>query len=521
MNGLQLTIPAQDGRKRPGVKIRPREVSEWLDNMPFLDLERTALSARRQLRLINRQTLAPAARLEILDHFLGTYHRLLESLPANPADAEALQPLLKRLCQDIGFGYKIVAHELVAKRNSFRETRSLPHALLGAIYTLGIHLGYYYASYQRTPRALWRECLALYSYAWQTGRENYSSTIPGLGELDIQAAFSLIALLRGADPYALPAGMIPVMRKYFESHSRLVMIENEAAVGGQSIQLTGNENSAKETADTPLHLNLTALLEQMEKDINHLQRFKQAEGLGLPAKVPASTLLCTLQQVHDRWQHQRTRAADRQAAHIRIELVNGLDAAYCVLNKGRWFDSALYLGPGQTNSGALGTQPGAETSSQRTLVLFNCTSINHSSGGLAISYRGTQTPHPQVSELVALRRPEHKFRSGWIIAVGRWLMKSESDSALEMGLQYLARDPKPVAIRARDAAGLGGDYHPAVSAVQKRGEQRVYTLITQRGVIQRDAELTIYDQNGIQHKVRCTELLESAPGFERFIYESE
>ena len=89
MTALQLTIPAQNS-SRPGVKIKPREVYEWLDNLPYLNLPRAAQAASQQLRLMNRQTLAPAARLEILGHFLGTYQRLNESLPAKPTDADAL-----------------------------------------------------------------------------------------------------------------------------------------------------------------------------------------------------------------------------------------------------------------------------------------------------------------------------------------------------------------------------------------------------------------------------------------------
>ena len=87
----------------------------------------------------------------------------LQHSPVGGAEREAICPLLKRLCQDIGFGYKIVANELINKRSGFVETRSLPLALLGSIYTLGLQLTHYYASYQRAPRAMWSECLALFN----------------------------------------------------------------------------------------------------------------------------------------------------------------------------------------------------------------------------------------------------------------------------------------------------------------------------------------------------------------------
>jgi len=518
LTALQLTIPAQNSN-RPGVKIKPREVREWLDNLPYLDLQRAAQAASQQLRLMNRQTLAPAARLEILGHFLGTYQRLNESLPAKPNDADAIKPLLKRLCQDIGFGYKIVAHELINKRGGLIETRSLPLALLGSIHTLGLQLSYYYAGYQRAPRALWSECLALYSYAWQTGRESYSSDLPVSGKIQIETSFRLIALLRLADPYCLPAGMIPVLRKYFEAHGGLATIENDADSGDVVVPLTALEHSSEATANNPLYLNLTALTKQLEKDISHLQQYQQSQGIGLPAEVPASTLLRTLQQVQARWQNQRTRTAERQAAHARIELVSGLDAAYCALNKGRWFNPALFLAAGQTDIIDPLTQASTDAASYKAPALLTCTGLNHSSGGLAVSYRGTHAVHPRVGQLVALRRASENHSAGWVIAAVRWLLEAESGSGFDLGLQYLAREPSPVVICVKDVSGLGGDYQPAVSAVQKRGQQRVHTLITHSGKIQNGDEVTIYERSGDLHNARCTELLESTPGFGRHIYE--
>jgi hypothetical protein len=518
LSALQLTIPAQN-RNRPGVKIKPREVYEWLDNLPYLDLPRAAQAASQQLRLMNRQTLAPAARLGILGHFLGTYQRLNESLPVKAADADAIRPLLKRLCQDIGFGYKIVAHEMINKRGAFIETRSLPLALLGSIYTLGLQLSYYYAGYQRAPRALWSECLALFNYAWQTEREGYASDLPGYGKIQIETSFRVFALVRMADPYGLPAGMIPVLRKYLESHAGLATIQNDVTPGDLCIALTDPDSGGETTSDDSLQLNLTALIEQMEKDIARLQKHMQPQALGLPAKVPAPTLLRTLQQIQARWQHQRARAGERQPGHARIELVIGLDAAYCALNRGRWFNPALFLAPGAIDATDPATQAARHADNHQTPTLLTCTSINRSGGGLAISYRGTQKMHPRVGQLVALRRLGEKHSVSRVIAVVRWLMEAESGSVCELGLQYLAREPKPVVTCVKDASGLGSDYQPAISAVQKRGQERVYTLITHSGKVQIGDEMTIYEQSGDLCKVRCTELLETAQGFERLIYE--
>jgi hypothetical protein len=64
--------------------------------------------------------------------------------------------------------------------------------------------------------------------------------------------------------------------------------------------------------------------------------------------------------------------------------------------------------------------------------------------------------------------------------VGRWLVEPESGPGFDLGLQYMAREPKPVVIRILDAEGLGGAFQPAITALQKRGQRRVHTLFTIR-----------------------------------------
>ncbi len=518
MSNLQLTIPAQDSN-RARVKIKPRQVHEWLDNLPYLDLGRAARLASEQLRLINRQSLPGAARTEILGDFLSTYHRLTESLPRNLNDRDPIRSQLKRLCQDLAFGYKIVANELSDKRSGFRETRTLALALLGSIYTLGLQLMHYYGNYQRAPRALWSECLALYNYAWQTGRENYSANLPGGGEQQIDAAFRLVALLRLADPYQLPSGMLPVLRSYFSMHSGLSGIESEAQSVTTCLELRDRHSENEPDPNNSLFLDIEALMEQITEDAGKLERHEQAQAIGLPPEVPALPLLHTLRQVLEYWRAQPTRKTEREENHSRLDLVTGLDAAYCVVNKGRWFDPALYLAPGHEDVIDLGAKPSPDLLlDQGDPDTFQCSSINRCSGGLAVYYRGTQPFHPRVGQLVAVRRPGAGPSAGWVIAVGRWLVEPEPGSGFDLGLQYMAREPRPVVIRIIDAAGLGGEFQPAITALQKRGEQRVHTLFTRGGEARVGDEITIYDQAGQQHG-RCTELLESGPGYERLIYE--
>jgi hypothetical protein len=74
-----------------------------------------------------------------------------------------------------------------------------------------------------------------------------------------------------------------------------------------------------------------------------------------------------------------------------------------------------------------------------------------------------------------------------------------------------------VVIRLPDETGLGGDYQPAISAVQKRGAERILTVITRSEQLEENLDFTLHDRRG-PHSVHCVEQLESEPGYKRFIY---
>jgi hypothetical protein len=515
---LQLTIPAQD-QTAASIRIKPRDVREWLDNLPYLDLQRAAGIASQQLRIMNRQPMAVTARVETLGDFLNAWQRLNASLPANAGRNDDIGALLKRLCQDICFGYKIIVNDLVNKKAGFIEMRQLPQALLGAIYTLGLQLAHYYSHYQRAPRALWSECLALFRFAVENGRTNYRGELPGAGNLQLDECFRLTALLRQADPYQLPTGMVAALGQYFRHHMALSSIDVDAddcsEHSGYPLFETWYTNDSP--VDSTLILQLDELVQQLADDIDKLAQYRQAQAVGLPSDIPASTLLHTFRQLHALWETKPDRKNDRVEAHARIELVNGLDSAYCMINQGRCFDPSLFINPGEQDIIDIGQRAAPESGANPLAPPFSCTSLNRSNGGVAVSYHGDQKPFPRVGQLVALHRPGAGTQGNWVLAACRWLVEADAGNGFEMGLQYLSRDPQPVIIRLPDETGLGGDYQPAISAVQKRGAERILTVIARSDQLQKYLEVTLHDKRGPQ-RAHCAEQLESGSGYERFIY---
>jgi hypothetical protein len=237
--------------------------------------------------------------------------------------------------------------------------------------------------------------------------------------------------------------------------------------------------------------------------------------------VPAPLVAAALLQVLRHWKSQPTRNSEREEAVTRIELVSGLDAAYCVLNRGRPFDPALYITDARDDDVIdIGCRAAPEPQAPtRTVEPLQCSSHDRSHGGLRLSYRGDSLLNPNVGQLFALRRAA-SASAAWVVAICRWLEGSESVAGFDMGLQYLAREPEAVVIRPLDGAGLGGEYQPAIVAIQKRAEQRVHTLIARGQQLAVGRSFVIHTRSG-QQQARCSELLESGYGFDRFIYQPE
>jgi hypothetical protein len=103
-----------------------------------------------------------------------------------------------------------------------------------------------------------------------------------------------------------------------------------------------------------------------------------------------------------------------------------------------------------------------------------------------------------------------------VLAVCRWLVEPDTGAGFDIGLQYLARDARPVVIRPRAPIDGYGQYQPALAIQHNRGDQPLHTLIAHTGLLAPGTSVTVHDR-GTQYSLRCVELLDSGTGFERLV----
>ncbi len=529
MSTLQLTIPTQLDDASGASRVKPREVAKWLENLPFLDLQRTAPAIHQQLRLFNRMAMPPAQRIQILDAFRTAYARLRNSKPgAHQALNFNLESLCKRQCQDLAFGYKIAIQDLLAKKFSLGQKKPLGQAIGGAIDCLSHHVTYFFEAYQLTPRALWSEAVLLFRFAQEKGiDQNKIKTIDN-ESASLQHIFTSMALLRLADPYQFQPGAVWKLRRYLDHHSEKAHLFDSSSMESdrQARLVVDNSDDVKSHV---LLVSVSKLMQQIHQDLDLLAQPKKPVIAGFPVEMSRHEISHPLRRVIATWERmlerktsllsamddRSNRKSDRTAIHQKLELVASVSGIWYALNNLRPFDPQMF---DQKHSDEIDLSLNQGTTPQRQVRQHNiasCSTINRSAGGVALRADILEGMVVHVGQLVALHRSETDS-DAWILAVCRWLIE-RNGSNVDIGLQYLTKDAKPIAIRNRLGEMTNAGVIPAFAANQSNRS----ILVTQPGIFREDGRMEIYDKQGRMSSVRCGKLLEACTGYERFTYQVE
>ena len=123
-----------------------------------------------------------------------------------------------------------------------------------------------------------------------------------------------------------------------------------------------------------------------------------------------------------------------------------------------------------------------------------------------------------MGQLIAVRsRPHDSGEPGpWFVATPRWLRVETH--GFELGAQYLAREPVPVAVRVLPPGKGGEEFHAALRTDLQQANRLWQILITPPGLFAAGRQLELA-RGGKREPVRCVKLLETGTGFERFQFE--
>lgn len=529
---MQLIMPEQ--RPLPGVDTRPHPLRAWLSALPYVDAESTARTALERLRDINQQTLPAAQRLELLAAFRHCYTRLHEALSGGARASDAAQSppgltLLTDFTEVLSHGHKYALRDAIMENRRWGRAKLLAEAAHYTLHLLAQLLVCRYQTYQPVADHSWREVGELVRFAETENlpalRDNefpYSN-----GELHTLSGYRQLALLRLADPYRLPSGMIWEAYGYIAGKSPqidlLLHYEKAPPTGVYGLPLDHEPHCSLPAPTTGIErntwrwLDARELLRTAQLDLDRVVSGTPPQRLGFSSRLSGTDAAQLLGRMLGQWTHSPQRKVPRFNSSQKMEIAPGLDAAYYFLNHGVAFEPALYALPEDEDDIDFSrARRHAAADVQRSFRLVSCPARNRSSGGLSLQLDTVNGLTLRVGQLVLLAPAEgSEAARDWLVGVVRWLVSKTAGD--ELGIQYIARNPAPVAVRA--LAGPAQAAHPALkSELPLADKQRLLTLVTPRGLFKPKAVLELHQVEQIR-QLRCNQLIESGHGFERFSYE--
>lgn len=151
---------------------------------------------------------------------------------------------------------------------------------------------------------------------------------------------------------------------------------------------------------------------------------------------------------------------------------------------------------------------------------YLCEVINESAGGACLKWRSANKGKIRVGELVAIG---HSGESGAMpgIAVIRWL-KSAGNHTVNFGVQLLAPDAIPIAIRVYSAKSQDGEhnYLKGLYVPEFQTTRQPPSLILPAFLYHSDDIVSVV-MDGQEHSVQLTKLVDATQGFSRFRFDTD
>ncbi|HEB99467.1 MAG TPA: hypothetical protein ENJ05_08175 [Thiotrichales bacterium] len=527
---MLLSVPRQDAI--PGVDTRTATLRAALDTLPYADAVGATQQVLERLRDINHQILPGGHRYELMQAFSEAYARLHEGLRAGTAEGgpvvEQRHRLLAEFTEQLLNGYKYIINSSQDEKQRWGKPKHLVGAINYSAHLILLLLAARYQEYLPTDERLWHEAIQISQFAADTGYPaSPAADFPFApeGRLNATGSMTLAALLRLADPYHLPPNAIWELLQYLCGHmteisQRSEAPEGEAVAGVLPLCISCDSDRAvrhqgKLHGEIAIALDVVELLHSIQEDIGRLDASLPPARIGFSRNLGRRDAVQLLNHLLKQYRLPPERRLVRVDAHEEtIEIGIGLETAFTLHNGGVPFNPMEYIDLQDEEEIDIGYPLETLSACYRSKPKqIRCSCLNRSAGGMALHQAAGAEFPLKVGQLVVL--PSGK-NGGWLTGAVRWVV-NHGDEGREAGIQYVARDARPAAVRP-----LTGDvetrFLPALTLRLQQGESIYRILFGTRGLFHKDRLLEL-EENDERRQIRCIRLLESNTNFERFIYE--
>ena len=273
------------------------------------------------------------------------------------------------------------------------------------------------------------------------------------------------------------------------------------------------QNTAVMDARNDILLNTIDLARIMHQAIVKLESGEIPASIGLPAAAKDPAYVDLMRRLIRHWGIAPKRHFSRLANQAKMDICAGMRPIHYFLSgKQNVLDDSTALQNADITV-QLASSP-IDKARLQTFTSTQWTILNESAGGLALSKVTEEPVQIRVGELVGLK-PEKS--TVWNVGVVRWV-QSDNPTHLELGVQMLAPEVAPVAIKAT-ISSLSEIFQPALLLPEIPLLKQPPTLLVVRGEFHDQREFQL-QQDGSISTIRATKLLEQTISFEQFQFKS-
>jgi len=496
----RLSLPEERVNEQRPFKTGRSAVRTWLDGLPVANPAEAGRAIYQQVALSNRLPLRAHQRLAFLNQLHAYIDSCVEGLRAQYRDRELpvrgtprrTALLCTSLLQEMALGHEIALEESRQHRGT---PKRLAAAQFMATYYRGLVLRECWVIYESPPVGTWQRLHQLYQIALETGVSQRTVKLPWSRERRTPAtAYKHAALAAAAGPLQLDRGDILTVWWLIGHWAAAADVSAPSDDGEHVFHLPRYDDRPPHPGVSEFNrsddrfLITTPLLQRIRQDIERNRQWRPwRQRRPASADYPALTerLLIALAAVPAR-QHRRI------AITSGIQGVLGISEAHKVLShelglpvvdsdtRERAFQSHERRSTSSQNRerdvwdmihptgisdpieerlkvrrpSADGSQSENPNERDNKEAIEGWQMINISPGGYCLLSSPDKPQRARVGELMVVRETASKGRP-WQLAAVRWL-RGINGKGLQVGIQIVGTEPRPVMLRARMQNGRNG-----------------------------------------------------------------
>jgi len=512
---LTLSVPAPNPVEDLTVETRPKQLKEWLNDLPLTNLTDVCRTLDDEISALNQQKVVMEKRLKLLELYRSVIFKLLPAMEdqyvatrlPQPGKNRQMAEQARQLLMELANGYKIILLDYQNARITLGKGKIAVAAAQRAMSALSRILMTCYQTYAPAPSGIWFEIHQIFRFAIEQDIAN-ETIADEERESSVNLVYKQTLLLALSNPYHLSPGEVAFIQDYLAVFGGLAQLQAFAPTGNPIGLFLAQTHSDKPPKPLPqdlyevdnrsdILLNTLELAHALHHHIEKLNSGELPKNMNLPDVAREANHRDLLKRLLKSWSAAPKRVFNRAQNISSTQVCIGLPSLHHFLG-GREFGESSDLSF---------VQP---IEDQR-FISGKWLVINESAGGLALSGTFETLPQIRPGDVIGLKADG---ANEWNVGAVRWVKSGKADH-LEIGTQLVAPKADPARIKP-SIASPAETFQAALLLPEILLLKQPETLIAPRGTFGPQRELLLELDGNTTQTVRSVKLVEQTAGYERF-----